>query len=263
MILNLTAKKKRDTMAPNIAYPPVASTAAVTGLVIQASSEPTMTLWCPSARELRAIFENDRSTVPSGREETTVFAVGLKEKISILTNSGQPWRWRRIVFTNKGPLPLGEQFEGSRVYSTTTDVTGRDTYFRTLSPLPVNSITPLVEYLFKGQGDGGLGIQDWTDIMTAPVDTTRIKTMHDHVTRIQSGNASGVMKTYSRWHPVRKNIVYGDEEIGNQMLSSFFSTNSRPGVGDIYVMDIFTSLSNAASDQLSFTPTASWYWHEK
>ena len=263
MILNLTAKKKRDTMAPNITYPPSSTEGAVTSLIVQASSQATMTLWCPSARELRAIFENDRATVPSGREETTVYAVGLKEKISILTNSGQPWRWRRIVFTHKGPLPLGEQFEGSRVYSVITDVTGRDTYFRTLSPLPQNSITPLVEYLFKGQGEGGLGIQDWTDIMTAPMDTTRIKTMHDKVTRIQSGNASGVMKTYSRWHPVKKNIVYGDEEIGNQMLTSFYSTSSRPGIGDIYVLDIFTSLSNAASDQLSFTPTATWYWHEK
>lgn len=230
---------------------------------MQAGDVPTMTLWCPSARELREIFENDRSTVPSGREETTCYLVGLKEKISILTNSSQPWRWRRIVFTHKGPLPLGEQFEGSRVYSTTTDVTGRDTYFRTLAPLPVTAKQPLVDYLFKGQGTGGLGIQDWVDIITAPMDTTRIKTMHDRVTRIQSGNDSGVMRTYSRWHPVRKNIVYGDEEIGNQMLSSFFSTNSRPGIGDIYVLDIFTCLSTAASDQLSFTPTATWYWHEK
>lgn len=250
-------------MAPNINYPPEASEAAIRPLTIQASSQATMVLWSPSARDIREVFPNDKPSIPSGREDSTAYAVGLQEKISILTNSGNAWKWRRIVFTHKGPLPLGESFEGPRYYSTTTDAVGRETYFRTLAPLPPTSKEPLTEYLFKGQGEGGLGIQDWVDIMTAPMDTTRIKVMHDHVTHIQSGNDSGVMRTYKRWHPVRKNIVYGDEEIGNQMLSSYMSTQGRPGIGDIYVFDIITSLSNSTSDALSFTPTASWYWHEK
>jgi len=261
MILNLTSKKKRDTMAPNTGYP--AATNQIRGLEIQGGNVATITLWSPTARELREIFENDKSSVPSGREATNCYIVGLKEKISILTNSGNPWKWRRIAFTHKGLLPLGEQFEGSRVYSTITDVVGRITYYRTLTPLPDTSKTPLVDYLFKGQGEGGLGVQDWTDIITAPVDTTRIKVMHDHTTHIQSGNESGVMKTYSKWHGVNKNLVYGDEEIGGQVLSSPFSTNSRPGIGDIYIMDIFTSLSNNTADSMGFIPTATMYWHER
>ncbi|QCX29498.1 capsid protein [Plant associated genomovirus 18] len=261
MILNLTSKKKRDTMAPNTAYP--ASTSAISGLQIQGSDQATMTIWSPTARMLREVFENDKSSVPSGREETTCYVVGVKERISLLTNTGKPWKWRRVVFTHKGPLPLGEQFEGPRVYSTITDVVGRDTYYRTLSPLPALSKTQIVEYLFKGQGNDNSGIADWTDITTAPMDTTRIKVLHDKVTHIQSGNESGVMRTTTRWHNVRKNIVYGDEEIGGQVLSSAMSTNSRPGIGDIYIFDIFTSLSNDASDSMAFVPTATVYWHER
>ncbi|WGD01158.1 MAG: capsid protein [Genomoviridae sp.] len=261
MILNLTSRKKRDTMAPNTAYP--AATSAISGLQIQGSDQATMTIWSPTARMLREVFENDKASVPSGREETTCYVVGVKEKISLLTNTGKPWKWRRIVFTHKGPLPLGEQYEGPRVYSTITDVVGRDTYYRTLSPLPALSKTQIVEYLFRGQGNDNSGIADWTDITTAPMDTTRIKVLHDKVTHIQSGNESGVMRTTTRWHNVRKNIVYGDEEIGGQVLSSAMSTNSRPGIGDVYIFDIFTSLSNDAADSMAFVPTATVYWHER
>lgn len=261
MILNLTAKKKRDTMAPNVNYPP--ATDGIRALTIQASPTATFIIWSPTQRQLREIFPTDKGSVPSGREETSCYIVGLKEKLSIATSSGVPWKWRRIVFTHKGELPLGEQFEGPRTYSTITDAIGRDTYYRTMSPLPTNSVVPLVEYIFRGDGNTTLGLADWTDVMTAPMDTTRIKVMNDGVTHIRSGNQSGVLKTYNRWHPVRKNLVYGDEEIGNQVLSSAYSTQGRPGIGDIYVLDIFTSLSDSTSDTLSITTTATQYWHER
>ena len=60
--------------------------------------------------------------------------------------------------------------------------------------------------------------------MTVPVDRTRFKVISDTVITIRSGNDSGVFRTRNKWYPVNKNLNYGDEEIGNQMFSSYKST---------------------------------------
>ena len=86
--------------------------------------------------------------------------------------------------------------------------------------------------------------------MTVPVDRTRFKVISDTVITIRSGNDSGVFRTRNKWYPVNKNLNYGDEEIGNQMFSSYKSTTGKPGIGDIYVYDIITSLTTATDSTL-------------
>ena len=99
--------------------------------------------------------------------------------------------------------------------------------------------------------------------MTVPVDRTRFKVISDTVITIRSGNDSGVFRTRNKWYPVNKNLNYGDEEIGNQMFSSYKSTTGKPGIGDIYVYDIITSLTTATDSTLLWAPSTTLYWHER
>ncbi|QCS37585.1 capsid protein [Tortoise genomovirus 20] len=262
-ILNLTSRKKSDTMAPNKSYPTSTVPGAVGPAVIQSGPGVYSSIWCATARPLREIFVNDRGEVTAGRNSRTCFIRGLKEGVSYVTNDGEPWRHRQIIFTAKGDLPLGEEFEGDRTISAFTTSDGRETFFRGLANLPDESRTPLVALLFKGNGNTGAGIQDWTDLLMAPVDKTRFKVLNDIIVDIRSGNDTGTIKTQKRWTPVNKNLVYGDEEIGNQMFSSYKSTTGKPGIGDIYVFDMFASLTNVAGSELLYSPTTTLYWHEK
>jgi len=188
---------------------------------------------------------------------------GVKEKTSYLTDTGESWRHRQIVFTNKGDLPLGEEFEGDRTISSVTDSAGRETFYRGVAPLPDTSRVPFNALLFKGNGVTSTGVRDWVDLMTAPLDKTRFKIISDSVFHIHSGNDTGVTRTRSKWYPVNKNLNYGDEEFGNQMFSSYKSTTGRPGIGDVYVYDIISSATTATSSTLLWAPQATLYWHEK
>lgn len=262
-ILNTTSRKKSDTMAPNISYPASTAEGSVGPAVIPSGPEAYFSLWCATARPLREIFVNDRGDVTAGRSSRTCFIRGLKENVSYVTSDSEAWRHRQIIFTAKGDLPLGEQFEGDRTISSVTTSDGRETFFRGLSSLPLANRTPFIALLFKGNGNSDAGVQDWTDMLMAPVDKTRFRVLYDNITDIRSGNDTSTIKTRKRWHPINKNLVYGDEEIGNQMFSSYKSTIGKPGIGDVYVFDIFASITNAAGSQLLYSPTTTLYWHEK
>lgn len=261
-ILNLTSQKKYDTMAPNISYP--ASSAAI-GILPVPPAVNTWILWSPTGRDMREIQPDDKVGVPSGRNATTCFVRGVKEKWTVLTQNGSPWRWRRIVFTAKGQLPLGEEFEGDRSISVITDTEGRQTYYRNMAPLPTGSLGPLADVLFRGTNDrtGAFGFQDWNDVMTAPVDTTRFKVLENKVRHIRCGNDAGVAKNISTWTPVNKNIVYGDEEVGGQVTTSAKSTIGRPGIGDIYFLDILSPQEGSGGENMGLSCTSTVYWHEK
>lgn len=262
-ILNLTSRKKSDTMAPNIAYPASTTEGAVGPAIINSGSIVYSSIWCATARPLREIFVNDRGDVTAGRSSRTCFIRGIKENVSYVTDDGEAWRHRQIIFTAKGELPLGEEFEGDRTISSVTTSDGRETFFRGLAPLPLESRTPLVALLFKGNGNSTAGVQDWTDLLMAPVDKTRFSVLRDNITDIRSGNDSGTIKTRKRWTPINKNLVYGDEEIGNQMFSSYKSTTGKPGIGDVYIFDMFAALRNSEGSTLLYSPTTTLYWHEK
>ena len=127
-ILNVTSKKKSDLMAPNRGYPASPDASATSPVPITSGADYYASLWCATARPLREIFENDRGEVTAGRNSPVCYIRGLKEKTSYATDDGQSWRHRQIVFTNKGDLPLGEEFEGDRTISSVTDSAGRETF---------------------------------------------------------------------------------------------------------------------------------------
>ncbi|AIF34836.1 capsid protein [Sewage derived gemycircularvirus 1] len=263
-ILNLTAQKKRDTMAPGNTFPALPENV---GSLTVTSDVPALVLWNATARAL-SDTPTSATTMPTNaqRLSSTPFIVGLKETVTIRTDTSNAWRWRRMVFTLKGiPPGFTDTADITRVFSQVD--TGQDTveYQRVNTPLPFALVADVYNFVFRGLGINNFSVppRDWLDPITAPVDTTRISMMYDKVTAINSGNDAGVARTYKRWHPVRKNLNYADQEIGGVMTTSPFSTTGKPGCGDVYVLDLFVGNSSDAGDVLDFLPTSTLYWHEK
>jgi len=66
------------------------------------------------------------------------------------------------------------------------------------------------------------------------------------------------------WHPMYKNLTYEQEQDGEKMIDSAVSVTGRLGMGNYYVVDIFRKHGvNDDQSTLTFTPEASFYWHEK
>ena len=215
--------------------------------------------WCATARDLvnSSGASNTLANVAC-RTSSTCYMVGLSEKIEIQVSSGTPWQWRRICFTMKGQIAaFGTTSTFAVVQETSAGIT------RAVNHLPGNrnqgSQYSLFEILFRGQNSS-----DWTDPMIAKTDNSRLTIKYDKTRTIASGNEDGMIRSYTHWHPMRKNIVYDDDEIGDKMTSQNFSAVGKAGMGDYYVVDIFRCRYNASTnDQLTFTPHASLYWHEK
>lgn len=216
-------------------------------------------LWCATARDNTISSSNVKGTRfdISARTSTTPYMIGLKEAIEIQVSTGMPWQWRRICFTYKGPIGL--------TYSTTQAIATETSngYVRV-----VNDITGdagggqqyiLFEKLFKGQNT-----VDWNDVMTAKVDNTRVTLKYDKTCTLSSGNEDGFIRKYNRWHSMRKTLVYNDDELGGGEAAQQLSTQGRAGMGDYYVLDLFRARTGSTvSDQLSFRPEATLYWHER
>jgi len=213
---------------------------AVTGTVKNTFIFP----WCCTARDMTNTSEmTDRNT-------QTVYMRGLKERIEIQTNSGVPWQWRRICFTRKaGQLTSSTTFAPFLFTS--------NGYVRVVNELPATQ--PFVGDLFDGKQ-----LVDWNDYFAAKVNTNLVTLKYDKTISIQSGNASGVLRSYSRWHSMNSNLTYADEEAGADEATLPYSTLGRKGMGDYYIVDIFQSGGGATTnDILSFNPQATLYWHEK
>lgn len=255
-ILNITSRKKRDTMLPFSGITPTqANGTPVAGAAVMNGSFGTYIIgWIATARD-----QTQSSTLPQGsvgdeatRTATTCYMRGLKESIQVQTSSGVAWEWRRICFKYRGSAVVSDQvannlfLENSNGWVRATNILSQNTGV-------------LQSLLFKGSQ----GV-DWQDFFTAPVDTRRVDLAYDKRTIIESGNANGLIRTYSRWHPMNKNLVYNDDENGGDEFTPVVSVSDKRGMGDYYVIDIIRAASGAtSSDQMSFAPEATLYWHEK
>ena len=115
------------------------------------------------------------------------------------------------------------------------------------------------DLLFKGTEN-----QDWNDPIIAPVDTARVDLKFDKTWTLQSGNNNGIVRERKLWHPMNKNIVYNEDEIGETEGTSYYSTSSKRGMGDYYVIDIIRAgEGGGATDLLRLDANSTYYWHEK
>ncbi len=250
-ILNTTSKKKHDNMAP------VAATATggtpTAGSVTIAGNASYFFVWCPTARNRQA--GSDPTSV-TNRESDTVFMRGLKESITLRTvssgtNGAASWLWRRVVFSSKG---LYNALGTSVDYLYTSSG-----YARLLADQNTATYGSAISALLF-QGNFGT---DWNDLMTAKTDSTRVTILYDKVRRLAPGSASNQIWRYKMWHPMNKNLVYNNEEQGPNETVQAYSTLSKPGMGDVHVVDMFTCATTSASETLAFNPEATIYWHEK
>jgi len=260
-ILNITSRKKRDAMLQF-------SNSTSTGTIKTMAPGPTAIrgagnfVWCATARDL-----DDAAGVPNttsqeaSRTATTCFMRGVKEKITIQSSSAIPWRWRRICFSIKDVVFLGSSSGAIEAYNGWLETSNG--VARPWSNNMINNQTALQvlqqEILFLGVS----GV-DWSDWMNAKVDTRKVD-LHSDVTRnIQSGNQSGVMRTYNLWYPMNKNVVYNDDQRGGKEDTSPFSVTDKRGMGNYIIYDIFEAhATQTTADLLQVKSETCLYWHEK
>lgn len=263
-VLNVTSRKKRNTMLSWSNTNGTGGTQTVTqgNLLVPGSTGYAWVPWHATAMDLDSL-----STLPNdaSRTATSCYMVGLAENLKFQTSTGLPWFHRRICFSIKGPNPFASISPLDTTANQTTNFYADTSngMERLWFNLQVNSSTTTLAnqqaLLFKGlQG------RDWTDVITAPVDNTRISVRYDRTTTISSGNSNGIVRERKMFHPMRKNLVYDDEEAGQGKQSSYYSVDSKLGMGDFYVIDIIQPGSGgSASDLLLLSATSTLYWHEK
>lgn len=257
-ILNVTSKKFQDTMLsvtnvdeanPSGGGPEIAQPKDMVG----GTGTFYSSIWIPTARPAQENTAIKGAPLSPMRQSSTIFARGVKETILLETSTPRPWRWRRICFWLKGdiiadnPDPATSQF------------------FRFNSTLGMVRLSNAIgsgfpaEYMFKGTNQ-----IDWTDVFTAPIDTTHIQPVYDKTMTLRSGSTAGMSQTIKLWHPMNKNIVYDDEERGFTTAPSPLAAQGRRGAGDYYIYDVF-QVATGSTDQdiLRFQPNATFYWHEK
>lgn len=253
-ILDKTSQKKRDTMLSytNLFNEGVNPDLFIkTDAVITSSNNATTVIgWMPTARPGETSTGQRGSKIDIAlRTSNTIFAKGVKENIILRTNSSTAWEWRRITFFIKDFFDTLD-VEQSGYFRQTTDG-----MVRLVTPLPN---TDIYEPLFRGQRN-----VDWIDDFNAPVDTSKVDLKSDRRMVIKSGNDSATIMHRKLWYPMNGNIVYRDDEQGEDMFLSPISTAAKAGKGDYYILDMFRSIGGQSGDTLSFLPNATFYWHEK
>lgn len=274
-ILNITSRKKRDTMltwSNTTTTGALQTTGPVAGPAYVTGQNPyTAFIWAATARTIVQSGGGSATVVQEAmRTSATCYMRGLSEHIRIQTNSPAPWIWRRICFKVKDTrfiLPsVGDTATGPQTFQPyyKNAVAGTTRFFFQMSGnngtnVTLDSYNNVLDVLFKGSQ----GI-DFSDFTLAHVDTRRVDLAYDKTIRIASGNNSGVLREYKRWHPMNKNLVYGDDEQGEIEISTNFSVRDKRGMGDYIVIDFFApGLGATDSDKLAISSNASLYWHEK
>lgn len=199
------------------------------------------------------------------RTASTCYMRGLKERIRLTTNDGTQWLWRRVCFTWRGS-ELFQQSQTGLTYALQVGTAPGQTFARLVNDFNNITGTPgsaarnsLIGLIFKGAA----GI-DWTNYFSAPIDTDLVTLKYDKTVSLASGNQNGKQIVRERWHPMNKNLTYADDESGEFTLPLGSSTRAKRGMGDYYVIDMFTSATpQSDTSALAFAPEATLYWHEK
>lgn len=258
-ILNIASTKKSDVKLPYTTLPSGTGTPA---LAASGGVGLTGDIAYLCAYIVTAQDKTPGTTgveLPNYRAATNCYMRGYKENLRFIINNGTSWMWRRICFTYKGtyitdydaPLNPNEAFD----WETST---GWNRIWNNQNPHLTG--TRLKQEMFKGSQN-----QDWIDIFTAPLDTDRINVKSDkvRVLRNTGGNADVRIHNYNLWYPMNANLVYDDDENGQNTASQRYSTTGQKSMGDYYIVDIFQCATSNASNTMTIYPTGRLYWHEK
>lgn len=255
-----TATNGSGVNATSISAAFVAATAGTAAALV-----PGFFLWNATAQSIFANGNGGNVIINAAeRTSTTCYMKGLSEHLQISTSSGLPWFWRRICFTHKFPLEYPTGTDTAPVTTPATYVDTSNGIERLFFNSSINA-TPLYqaglyELIFKGKQ-----AVDWTDPILAPTDPTRITVKYDKTTTIKSGNQVGTHREVKMFHPMNHNLVYSDDEVGAGENGSYVSVSSKSGMGNFFVLDLFSPLPNqgSATDILRINANSTLYWHEK
>lgn len=267
-ILNITSRKKRDTLYPAAGEQTNAVVPTIGPRTFTANDGQIMMMWCPTKRRRITGLESTGNfpTVddPAARTATECYYTGLKERITVSTSGSSTWRWRRICFTFKSDrflfLPNDEEIG----YRTRMDEERSGYgYMRALNAFnfadfPQQTMANQIQaYMF--QGTSGI---DWNNTWTAKTDGERINVKYDKTRIIRSGNDAGTMKDYNLWHGMYATLVYDEDEQGGAQQNGDMSAMVKRSMGDYYVVD-FIGCNDGNEEQLVFNPASTLYWHER
>nr|QTE03296.1 MAG: capsid protein [Gemycircularvirus] len=246
-ILNITSDKKHDNMRSVVrtATGTITAGSLTTGVGFNS-------LYMPSARPMAELTgESQRSTL-------STYSVGYKEVTGVTCKTGGVWRWRRVVFSTKDSRFFDQV--GDNLPYLDEAATTRSSMVRVINQLPNAQYIRVRDILFDGQE----GV-DWASIFTAKVDTTRVTLHSDKTININPGNETGNTRIHKNWYPTRKNLVYDGDEAGAGKDTSYLSTHSKLGMGDLYVFDvvILELAPPGGGAELTFNPQGTYYWHER
>lgn len=193
------------------------------------------------------------------RTSSECYMRGLKERITIRTDSGAPWQWRRICIKMRGSKFYDQESGTNRMlsYLDNADIPQGMARVATTWTQSDTAWAVLCEELFAGTRG-----YDWSDEMLAPLDKNRVSVAYDYTTTIRSGNESGVYRTVNRWHPMNKTLYYDDQDKGDRLDSRRWSMEGNRGMGDYYIFD-FIKGNGSPDDQLAIEYNSTLYWHEK
>lgn len=198
------------------------------------------------------------------RTATTCYMRGFSERLRIQTNSHIPWFHRRICFALRGLgafNTINSQDTPVQGFGSSIDTSNgmERLWFNQAVNAMSNTTTAQLSVLFKGaQGS------DWNDVIVAPVDTARVDMKYDKTWLIKSPNEAGAIADRKLWHPMNKNLVFDDDETGESMTSSYLSVDSKQGMGDYYILDLFQpGLGASTSDLINISANSTLYWHER
>nr|QTZ83248.1 MAG: capsid protein [Gemykolovirus] len=265
-LLNITSRKKRDTLLTTTSSNSDGTTGAtvkLTGTTVN-GQDGAFFVFCPTARDLTTVAGNIGAvSQAASRTATSCYMRGFSEHLRIQTNSQAPWFHRRICFAARGSVFLGPSTgTGITPYRAYYDDAARGMTRHFLNSANNNTATFLdlmKSVLFKGTYN-----QDWNDLITAPVDNTRVDLKSDKTYLYRSGNAVGIVKEHKLWYPMNKTLVYDDDENGDTEVSVYNSVTDKRGMGDYFIVDIIQSGENGGvSDLMRINATSSLYWHER
>lgn len=274
-ILNVSTRKLKDTMPPVvITEGGFASTPGVpkvmTGQLDYAFA------FCASARDSHQLGPSDFPVGQRGmyqRSLTDVYVRGYKEIVSMATNSGAQWLWRRLVVNMK--TPLWKEFPSLTVQrEIPLDDNRTSGQVRTMYNIGAtpDGETELAKRVYSIIFEGTLDV-DWHNVFNAKVDKRFVRVISDKTMPVQSKNDEAVYKNRHFWDPVNKNMHYNEKEEGGgikdypieerEYQQSKFSSDGITGCGDLWVFDFFSCASRTTSDELRFQPNGTFYWHER
>lgn len=257
-ILNITTEKKQDNMLQVVPNDPTNPAGAFTigDYTVGAGTTAHTFLFCPTAR----LINNEATNDTSARTRPDTFARGYKEVTTFRIGGPSPWRMRRIVFSLKGfpfTLTAASNLFTPDFYIKFNTAIG---YTRLMSDLTPTSFgpNPVSNQIFKGTQN-----VDWFSPFNAKVDTQRITVHSDRTMNFNPPNQGGQTRVVKNWYPMNKTLMYNDVEDGPVEGSTAFATQSKVGMGDVFIFDILQATTSDGTSSIAINNEGTYYWHER